>query len=231
MYTFDYRKVSNEELLEAISYHQTWLSNKSKGERLTFHDRDLSGLTIPEGTDLSQSSIVNCLMLGVQASRVNFSRSLLERVTASYSEFSNTDFTDAFLRTTSFDYCGMYNAKFTRTVLSSVTFAHAGLQNTTFLNAFHHNTPVNPYLYSNMRHFIKNNPALRTGGRILYRTLVTPVYGYTSYIPGRTYEAPVFSYSIESPFHPGIHLDTLDNTHRSYPYQRIVRCYVRDCSL
>ena len=78
------------------------------------------------------------------------------------------------------------------------------------------------------REFAKKCPPLRTGGRIVYRTRSSQFVGNTEYKPGNTYVAPVLSWSVETGCHPGIYAASLEWTRENFPYQDLVRCYVRD---
>ena len=66
----------------------------------------------------------------------------------------------------------------------------------------------------------------RNGGLILYRTKESQHVGNTTYHPGTTYTAPVFSLCPTTDCHPGIYGMTLSQIQRQYPNRDLVRIYV-----
>ena len=78
------------------------------------------------------------------------------------------------------------------------------------------------------RSFCRACPPLRTGGRIVWRTRYSRHIGNAEYVPGKTYVAPVLSWSVETACHPGIYAGSKAWIHNEYAPGRCVPCYVRD---
>ena len=64
------------------------------------------------------------------------------------------------------------------------------------------------------------------GYLIVYRTKHSQHIGDTEYLPGNTYDAPVFSFSAETDCHPGIYAASLTWMQKNYPNKPLVKCRV-----
>ena len=158
--------------------------------------------------DLSYANLRDAGLSGANLRRANLSGADLSRADLSGADLSRADLSGADLSRADLGYANLRGAD-----LSGADLSY---------------TCLSPKLTELARKFAKKCPPLRTGGRIVYRTARSQFVGNTEYRPGNTYVAPVLSWSVETECHPGIYAASLEWTRENFPYQDLVRCYVRD---
>ena len=96
------KKVSQDELSEAIVNHRAWLEDQGKGTRTVFNNRDLSGLHFTSGdgsmVNLRGADFTGSDMTGVTGKDVSFLRASLHDARLSWSHFELVTFSNASLR-------------------------------------------------------------------------------------------------------------------------------------
>ena len=150
------------------------------------------------------------------------------RADLSGADLSDADLSGADLRRANLRDADLRDADLRRANLSGANLSGANLSYTNLSGANLSYTCLSSKLTELAREFAKKCPPLRTGGRIVYRTRSSQFVGNTEYKPGNTYVAPVLSWSVETGCHPGIYAASLEWTRENFPYQDLVRCYVRD---
>ena len=218
--------MKTETLKQVLKDHAAWLRGAG-GSRANLSianlscanlsDADLSGANL-SGANLSYADLSYANLIGTNLSGAdlrdadlrgaNLSRADLSGANLIGTNLSGADLRDADLR----------RANLSRADLSGANLSGANLSYTC----------LSSELTELAREFAKKCPPLRTGGRIVYRTRSSQFVGNTEYKPGNTYVAPVLSWSVETGCHPGIYAASLEWTRENFPYQDLVRCYVRD---
>jgi hypothetical protein len=113
--------------------------------------------------------------------------------------------------------------------LSGADLRGADLRGADLRGADLRGTCLDDDLRAMQRAFCRQCPPLRTGGRIVYRTRYSQyVTEGREYEVGKTYVAPALSADVVTACHPGIYAASLEWMKSEYPYQELVRCYVRD---
>ena len=223
--------MKTETLKQVLKDHAAWLRGAG-GSRADLsgadlrdadlRDADLSGANLSganlSGADLSGADLRDADLRRANLSGANLSGANLRRANLSGANLSRANLSDADLIGTNLSYTNLSGANLSRADLSGANLSGANLSYTC----------LSSKLTELAREFAKKCPPLRTGGRIVYRTRSSQFFGNTEYKPGNTYVAPVLSWSVETGCHPGIYAASLEWTRENFPYQDLVRCYVRD---
>lgn len=155
---------------------------------------------------------------GANLSGANLSWAILSRAVLSRAVLSGADLSWADLSWADLSEADLSRADLSGTNLSGANLSRADLSGTC----------LDPSLRRLQRQFVKKCPALRTGGRIVYRTVSSRHVGNTVYEPGRTYVAPRLSFDAATACHPGIYAASREWMAENYPGCALVECYVRD---
>ena len=193
--------MKTETLKQVLKDHAAWLRGAG-GSRANLSDADLSGADL-SGADLRDADLRRADLSGANLSGANLNCANLIGTNLSYTNLSGAN-------------------------LSGANLSRADLRDANLSGADLSGTCLSSELTELAREFAKKCPPLRTGGRIVYRTRSSQFVGNTEYKPGNTYVAPVLSWSVETGCHPGIYAASLEWTRENFPYQDLVRCYVRD---
>ena len=233
--------MKTETLKQVLKDHAAWLRGAG-GSRANLSianlscanlsDADLSGANLSGanlsyadlrdanliGTNLSGADLRDADLRDANLSGANLSGADLRNANLSYAYLSDADLIGTNLSYTNLSGANLRRANLSRADLSGANLSGANLSYTC----------LSSELTELAREFAKKCPPLRTGGRIVYRTRSSQFVGNTEYKPGNTYVAPVLSWSVETGCHPGIYAASLEWTRENFPYQDLVRCYVRD---
>ena len=225
--------MDTEQLNQILEDHATWLRDRhSGGSRANLSRANLSR------ANLSDTNLSDADLRRADLSDANLSRADLRRADLSGADLSDADLRGADLRRADLsgadlsdaDLSGadLSDADLRGADLSGADIRRANLRGADLSGANLSDTCLSPRLTLLARLFAKECPTLRTGGRVVYRTAVSQFVGSTNYQPGRTYTAPVLSWSVETECHPGIYAASLQWMRQEFPYNTLVRCYVRD---
>ena len=213
--------MKTETLKQVLKDHAAWLRGAG-GSRANLSGADLSYANLSDA-DLSDADLSYTNLSGANLRRANLSGANLSGANLSGANLRGADLSDANLIGTNLSYTNLSGANLSRANLSRADLSGANLSDANLSY-----TCLSSKLTELAREFAKKCPPLRTGGRIVYRTRSSQFVGNTEYKPGNTYVAPVLSWSAETECHPGIYAASLEWTRENFPYQDLVRCYVRD---
>ena len=218
--------MTQEQLAKILNKYDAWLAKEPGGDQADLSHKDLSGLDFRRknlsGVDFSYSNmsntnmcdalLVNSVLIGTNLSRARLCRTNLSGAELTFANMSCADLTDANLSN-----ANLYYATLTNTELGGTVFTGAGLAS----------SALDPRLGKLSRTFSRECPATKREGRVVYRTLFSQFKSSTTYEPGHTYVAPVLSWSVETPCHPGIYAGSLRWMTEKYPQTQLMKCYVR----
>lgn len=205
--------------------------------RKTLDDLDFSGLDL-SAMDLSGLSFRFCnfgatlcrktLFHDCDLYKANFEDAQLNAADFSDADLSYAKFTNANARYANFTRADMYHADLSTANCCFAILARSKLWHTKMpLSTSHRWATCFEFAIGKFaRQFARECPPLRTGGRIVYRTGFSQTYS-SHYVPGNTYTANDFSWSVETECHPGIYAGSARWIFENLtgPY---IRCYVRD---
>ncbi len=136
---------------------------------------------------------------------------VLELIGLDWNDLSDVNLSDADLSGTNLRYANLSGTNLSHADLSDADLSYANLIDADTRSA-----------RKTIRRVIQKG-----GGIILYRTKTSEHVGNTVYEKGRTYVAPSFSLCPNTPCHPGIYGNTLDQIKKIYPTGEVVKIYVR----
>lgn len=201
-----------EELAEILESHRKWLYDEEGGGRADLRGAVLSGAVLSRAdlsrADLSSANLSRAVVNGANLSSANLSGAVVNGANLSSAVLSGADLSSA--------------------NLSSAVLSSANLSGADLSRADLDETSLDPELHSHLRRFVKECPPLATGGRIVYRTVVSQHVGSTEYVPGQTYVAPHLSMDVATACHPGIYAASLSWMDENFRNAPLVACYVRD---
>jgi uncharacterized protein YjbI with pentapeptide repeats len=177
---------------------------------------------------MTRDEILRAIADGAKLIGANLSGADLYGANLSGANLSRADLSDTNLIGADLSGADLIGADLSRANLSRANLSRADLNRADLSDTKLRGTCIDPKTASHARAVVKALSARRPSGLIVYRTMESQSCGNTTYTPGKTYVAPVLSWSTETGCHPGIYAGSLDEILRQYPGKKIVRCYVRN---
>ena len=210
------------DLAHILALHRKWLACEKGGVKADLGGTDLYKADL-HGAKLGDANLRGAYLLhadlhGADLHRVDLREAMLCSANLRGVNLRGANLRGAYLSSANLYQADLYKADLYQADLYKADLREANLSN----------TYLDPHLTELQRTFCRACPADADGYRIVYRTSTSLDVKGTIYIPGHTYEAPVFSADIMSECHPGIYAGSLAWMRAKYPTRSLVKCRVQD---
>ena len=190
---------------EILAKHEKWVRDEKGGERA-----NLTGANLARA-DLTDASLVGANLVGANLVDAKLTDANLTDANLTGANLTGANLAYAGLAGANLAGANLYGANLVGAILVGADLAGATLKGTCL-------DPEAPLPETDLSELEEKD-----GWYYGYRTQKSQHCGDTVYEPGKSYEAPYFSVSIETSCHPGIYLAPLAWLKREYPNVPIVR--------
>jgi hypothetical protein len=216
-------KKPSDDLQHCLEEHRKWLDGLG-GRYADLREADLIGADLRKANlsraDLSRAYLRSADLTGADLTRADLREADLSRARMSgvdlrwadlsEADLTGADLTRADLRGADLSEVDLGWADLTGADLRWANLTGADLRQAKLTDADLTHTCLDSRILDWQRAFMAACPADAEGYRIVYRSERSLYAGSTIYEPGKLYEAPYLSFSVESPCHPGIYVGTLE---------------------